>query len=118
MDALTILPFALLLAAVLGLWIHRFAWVAALIAAIAAAYYTGALHGLAALWIAIDAALACVYTWARRRADAGQGRSLQCIAGLGYRWAFLRTRRVEAAIAVHFGLNATHFLLFIYPRIA
>jgi membrane protease YdiL (CAAX protease family) len=40
------------------------------------------------------------------------------IAGLGYGWAFLRTRRVEAAIAVHFGLNATHFLLFIYPRIA
>jgi membrane protease YdiL (CAAX protease family) len=38
------------------------------------------------------------------------------IAGLGYGWAFLRTRRIEAPIAVHFGVNAAHFLLFVYPR--
>ena len=40
------------------------------------------------------------------------------VAGLGYGWAFLRTQRIEAAMAVHFGLNATHFLLFVYPRLA
>jgi membrane protease YdiL (CAAX protease family) len=39
-------------------------------------------------------------------------------AGLGYGWAFLRTKRIEAAMAVHFGVNATHFLLFTYPRLA
>ena len=40
------------------------------------------------------------------------------VAGLGYGWAFLRTQRIEAAMAVHFGLNATHFLFFVYPRLA
>jgi CAAX protease family protein len=40
------------------------------------------------------------------------------VAGLGYGWAFLRTGRIEAAMAVHFGVNATHFLLFTYPRLA
>ena len=55
------LPFVLLLAAVLGLWIHRVVWIGALIAAIVAGYFTGALQGLAALWIAILAALAIDY---------------------------------------------------------
>jgi uncharacterized protein len=40
------------------------------------------------------------------------------LAGLGYGWAFQRARRIEAAMAVHFGVNAVHFLLFVYPRIA
>jgi uncharacterized protein len=40
------------------------------------------------------------------------------VAGLGYGWAFMRTQRIEAAMAVHFGVNATHFLLFVYPRLA
>ncbi len=40
------------------------------------------------------------------------------VAGLGYGWAFLRTQRIEAAMAVHFGVNAVHFLLFAYPRLA
>jgi hypothetical protein len=40
------------------------------------------------------------------------------IAGLGYGWAYLRTQRIEAAMAVHFGVNATHFLLFVYPGLA
>jgi uncharacterized protein len=40
------------------------------------------------------------------------------IAGLGYGWAFMRTQRIEAAMAVHFGVNAVHFLLFAYPRLA
>jgi membrane protease YdiL (CAAX protease family) len=40
------------------------------------------------------------------------------VAGLGYGWAYHRTQRVEAAMAVHFGVNAVHFLLFTYPRLA
>ncbi len=43
---------------------------------------------------------------------------LAAVAGLGYGWAFMRTQRIEAAMAVHFGLNATHFLLFTYPALA
>jgi membrane protease YdiL (CAAX protease family) len=40
------------------------------------------------------------------------------VAGLGYGWAYQRTQRVEAAMAVHFGNNALHFLLFTYPSLA
>jgi membrane protease YdiL (CAAX protease family) len=40
------------------------------------------------------------------------------VAGLGYGWAFMRTQRIEAAMAVHFGVNAVHFLLFTYPRLS
>jgi membrane protease YdiL (CAAX protease family) len=40
------------------------------------------------------------------------------VAGLGYAWAYHRTQRIEAAMAVHFGVNAVHFLLFTYPRLA
>jgi uncharacterized protein len=40
------------------------------------------------------------------------------LAGLGYGWAFHRTQRIEAAMAVHFGVNAVHFLLFVYPTFA
>lgn len=39
------------------------------------------------------------------------------LAGAGYGWAYLRTRRIEAGMAVHFALNATHFLLFTYPAV-
>lgn len=60
-------PFLLLLAAVLGLWVHRALWIGALVAAVAAAYVTGSLHGLAALWIAIAGALASGYAHARSR---------------------------------------------------
>jgi membrane protease YdiL (CAAX protease family) len=37
------------------------------------------------------------------------------IAGVGYGWAYHRTQRIEAAMAVHFGVNAVHFLFFTYP---
>ena len=40
------------------------------------------------------------------------------VAGLGYGWAFMRSGRIDAAMAVHFGVNATQFLLFTYPRVA
>jgi hypothetical protein len=82
MDMITILPFALLLLAVLGLWMHRAVWIGALTVAVVAAYYTGALQGLAALWIAIDAALCVFYSWARGRASTTGGRMVQVVAGL------------------------------------
>ena len=40
------------------------------------------------------------------------------IAGLGYGWIYERTKRIEAAILLHFMLNITHFLLFTYPALA
>ncbi|WP_343564679.1 CPBP family intramembrane glutamic endopeptidase [Kiloniella sp. b19] len=43
---------------------------------------------------------------------------LSTLAGLGYGWAFLRTGRLEGAIAVHFLLNAVHLMLFSYPALA
>jgi len=43
---------------------------------------------------------------------------LATIAGIGYGYAYLRTQRVEAAILVHFTVNAVHFLGFTFPRLA
>lgn len=43
---------------------------------------------------------------------------LATVAGIGYGLAFQRTGRIEASILAHFTLNATHFLLFTYPRTA
>jgi membrane protease YdiL (CAAX protease family) len=69
MDVSAYLPFLLLLTAVIGLWMHRAIWIGALLAAIVAGYFSGALYGLAALWIALLAALALAY--ARMRAISG-----------------------------------------------
>jgi membrane protease YdiL (CAAX protease family) len=60
-------PFLLLLAAVLGLWLHRALWMGGLAAAVIAGYVTGSLHGLAALWIAIAGTLAWGFAHARSR---------------------------------------------------
>jgi len=43
---------------------------------------------------------------------------LATLAGVGYGAAYARTRRIEMAILTHFAVNATHFLLFTYPRLA
>jgi len=64
-------PFALLLVAVLGLWIHRTVWMTALFLSVVAAYVTGALHGLAAPWIALLGGLAWLYARARARQGVG-----------------------------------------------
>jgi len=40
------------------------------------------------------------------------------LAGAGYSLAFALSQRIEAAILVHFGINAIHLLLFTYPSIA
>ena len=76
-------PFILLLAAVLGLWIHRTVWVGALLAAIIAGYFTGALQGLAALWIAVLAALAISYQRARASTSPNKP-AWQTLAGLAF----------------------------------
>src|SRR4051812_2679754 len=56
-----LLPFALLLLAAIGLWIHRALWMGALVAALIVGYATGALHGLAAIWTLLLAALVWNY---------------------------------------------------------
>jgi membrane protease YdiL (CAAX protease family) len=43
---------------------------------------------------------------------------LAAVAGVGYGLVFHQTRRLELSIVAHFLLNATHFLLFTYPRLA
>lgn len=42
---------------------------------------------------------------------------LATLAGLGSAIAYARTSRIESAIAVHFGVNAVHFVLFTYPHV-
>jgi membrane protease YdiL (CAAX protease family) len=77
----TYLPFILLLTAVIGLWVHRAVWIAALAAAVLAGILTGALHWLAAIWIALLAALAIAYT--RARDSTSPNRPIwQTLAGL------------------------------------
>lgn len=54
-------------------------------------------------------------------AHAGGGPTfvaLAALAGLGYGYAFQATGRIEAAIAVHFVLNATRFIGFTYPNLS
>lgn len=43
---------------------------------------------------------------------------LATVAGIGYGWVYLATKRIEGSILTHFGLNLTHFLLFTYPALA
>jgi membrane protease YdiL (CAAX protease family) len=40
---------------------------------------------------------------------------LASAAGIGYGWIYASTRSIGAAIAVHTGLNAIHFVFFSYP---
>ena len=42
--------------------------------------------------------------------------ALATLAGVGYGYAYLRSKRIEAAILTHFALNALHFVAFTYPR--
>jgi membrane protease YdiL (CAAX protease family) len=79
-----LLPFALLLAAVVGLWIHRLVWMGAFVAAIVAGYFVGAITGLAGLWIAILAALAFGYRTARDAPRTTATRVAQLAAGLAF----------------------------------
>ena len=44
--------------------------------------------------------------------------ALATVAGMGYGWVYLTTKRIEGSILTHFGLNLTHFLFFTYPALA
>jgi uncharacterized protein len=81
---LELLPFALLLCAVLGLWIHRVVWVGAFALSIGVAYFTGAVTGLAGLWIGILAALAYGYRVARNSPRLPPIRAAQLAAGIAF----------------------------------
>ncbi len=39
------------------------------------------------------------------------------LSGLGYSIAYAATRRIEAAVLTHFGVNAIHFFGFTYPHL-
>jgi uncharacterized protein len=81
---LALLPFLLLLVAVLGLWIHRTVWVGAFALAVGVAHFTGAITDLAGLWIAILAALAYAYRIAREARRTPAMRATQIVAGLAF----------------------------------
>jgi membrane protease YdiL (CAAX protease family) len=80
----SLLPFALLLIAVLGLWIQRSLWIAALTAAVVAAYFTGALAGPAALWIALLGGLALAHRWCKTRPAPRTARWQPVASGLAF----------------------------------
>jgi membrane protease YdiL (CAAX protease family) len=82
MQASIYLPFLFLLTAVLGLWMHRAIWSSALVAAVVAGYFSGALHGLAALWIALLAALALAYHHVRANTGSPNRPVWQALVGL------------------------------------
>lgn len=42
---------------------------------------------------------------------------LATVAGMGYGWVYIATKRIEGSILTHFGLNLTHFLFFTYPAL-
>lgn len=84
MTVSTYLPFLLLLTAVLGLWLHRVIWIGALLAAIVAGYYSGALEDLAALWIALLVALALAYQRVRAHTALPNKPVWQTLAGLTF----------------------------------
>jgi membrane protease YdiL (CAAX protease family) len=84
LEPLALLPFVFLLVAVLGLWIHRVVWVGAFALAVGVAHVTGAVTGLAGLWIAILAALAWGYRVARDSRRTPAMRAAQLVAGIAF----------------------------------
>jgi uncharacterized protein len=84
-DFISLVPFLLLLVSVWGLWLHRAVWMSALVLAVIAGYFTGALHGLAALWFFALAALAAGYAAVRNRAaGVPKLRTLQIALGIAF----------------------------------
>lgn len=81
-------------------------------------------RGLAG-WLA-SARYGAVYAWwiasllfSVAHVGGGAGMMLLAgVAGLGYGWVYMKTGRVEAAVLMHFLLNAAHIVFLTYPRLA
>lgn len=81
-SAIDLLPFLFLLAAVLGLWIHRAVWLGALAAAVITGYVTGALQDLAVLWLALIGLFAWRYRLASTGPRSAHAAALRVLFGL------------------------------------
>ena len=66
-------------------------------------------------WVAVGVS-AALFTLAHVGGDA-TAMLVIGLAGLGYSLTYALTRRIEAAILVHFALNAAHFVGFAYPAL-
>ena len=67
-------------------------------------------------WLAVIVAAALF--GAAHFAGGWQYMLLAALAGTGYGLVFMKTQRLEMAMLAHFAMNATHFLLFAYPRLS
>ena len=71
-------------------------------------------------WKAGPAVAMCLAALLFGLAHAGGGWlfvGLATLAGLGYGYAYLRSKRIETAILAHLALNGMHFIAFTYPRL-
>lgn len=89
------------------------------------AFFRGLVQGGLTRWLACKgrpawpAILVAALLFGLAHAGGGMAYALlAAVAGLGYGLVRERTGRVGAAVAVHFALNAAHFLFFSYPRLA
>ncbi|MDQ1812279.1 CPBP family intramembrane metalloprotease [Massilia sp. CCM 9210] len=72
-------------------------------------------------WKAGPGIAMCVAALLFGLAHAGGGwpfAGLASLAGLGYGYAYLRSKRIETAILAHLALNGIHFIAFTYPRLS
>jgi membrane protease YdiL (CAAX protease family) len=82
-DLLTIAAYTALLISILGLWLPRRIWIAALIVAVVLGYASGVLAGLAVLWIALLAALCVLYRRMKLSPRTARARAGMAAAALG-----------------------------------
>jgi uncharacterized protein len=75
------------------------------------------LEGRGRHWQLVPIAVSALLFGAVHAAGGPQLILLATLAGLGYSWTYARTRKIEAAILVHFIVNAAQFLLLTYPNI-
>lgn len=66
-------------------------------------------------WIALGSA-ACLFGGAHYRGGLTYV-ILSFLAGLGYGYAYLKSKKIESSILLHFWVNAIHFIGFSYPTL-
>lgn len=86
------------------------------------AFFRGLLQARLAAWLqhrrwgaAVAVAVAGLLFGAAHLAGGWKAGLLATMAGIGYGLAYHRSQKIEAAILVHFTLNAVQFLAFTYP---